>query len=333
MNHLPVTMKGIGIALPENRLSTVAIERKFGLKTGTIEKRVGVKSRPVLQAPESQITLAKLAAENAIVNADIDKASIDLVLFAAAVGYQPIPATAPLLMRSLSLTGGQAAAFDINATCLSFLAGFDVAASLLSTQRYKTILLVSSEVASCALPWQTNIETAALFGDGAAATVLVRDETKKRGVVGAHMETYPEGYEDCQIGAGGTRISLAHEYDDFVKSSVFAMEGKALFRHTVAHFDGFLERTLAKAGWAREDVDLVIPHQASPLALAHLVKQSGLANAEVINIMADHGNQIAASIPIALHHAAGKGLLSSGARILFLGTSAGLSFGALAYQA
>jgi len=331
--RFPVSIKGLGVALPHNNLLSSDIDLNFGRKPGTTEKRVGVKSRPVAQLPEDQITLARRAAENAIQNAHIEKSSIDLILFASAVGYQPIPATAPLLMRALALKDGQAAAFDINATCLSFLVGFDIASSLLATERYNSILLVSSEIASSALPWQTDVDTAALFGDGAAAVILVRDGAGQQGVMAAHMETYPQGYEDCQIGAGGTRISLANQHHNFIKNSLFEMDGKSLFRHTLAHFDDFLTRALNKAGWSRDDVDLVIPHQASPLALTHLARRSGFVNAEIINIMADHGNQIAASIPIALCHATNKGLLSPGARILFVGTSAGLSLGALAYQA
>ena len=73
---------------------------------------------------------------------------------------------------------------------------------------------------------------------------------------------------------------------------------------------------------------MVIPHQASPMALAHMIRQCGFDLDRVVNICAEVGNQIAASIPYALHHV--KGRLRPGDKVLMLGTSAGVSFGGAA---
>lgn len=325
----PVKFCGMGVALPQKQLFSEEIDARLNRRIGTTKKHVGIASRPVRSGDETQITLAVAAAHQAIADSNIDIHKIDLVLFASAVGYQSIPATAPLIMRELGMKNGQAAAFDINATCLSFLTAVDVAASLLKTERYQNILIVSSELASCALPWHDEPNTAALFGDGAAAAVITAGEDTS-GIVAAHMETRHEGYEDCQLAAGGTRFDPKDESGEFFKNIWFRMNGKALFRHTMDHFEAFLDHLLDKAGWHRRDIDLVVPHQASPHALIHLVKRCGLDKAHIINIMEDHGNQISASIPIALHTAKQEGRLQKDAKVLMLGTSAGLSFGGLA---
>lgn len=278
--------------------------------------------------------MAVSAAQSALSNAGIIAAEIDLLVCAASVAYQSIPATAPLVQRKLGITDGSCASFDANATCLSFLAAADFTTALVSTGRYKNALLISSEVASRALPWAQAPLTAALFGDGAGAAVLSLDDSGSgSGIVASLMETYAVAYEVCRLGAGGTRYDFHADRDEFTANSFFEMDGKALFRYTIAYFEPFLDRLLEKAGWRRDEVDLVIPHQASDTALAHLAKRCGFAPEKIINIMHDHGNQIAASLPTALDHAYRSGRLKPGMRAILVGTSAGLSLGGLALLA
>jgi 3-oxoacyl-[acyl-carrier-protein] synthase-3 len=208
----------------------------------------------------------------------------------------------------------------------------DVVASMLPVDGGRRALVVSSELASRGLPWRTDPLVAALFGDGAAAAVFGRADNAA-GIVASRMETYPSGYEDCQLGAGGTRFDFQREREEFARRSFFEMDGRALFRHTLKFFEPFLDRLLGDAGWRRDDVELIIPHQASPAALLHLVERCGFGVERVVNIMRDHGNQIAASLPTALDHARRSGRLRPGTKSLMLGTSAGLSLGGIAFVA
>ena len=320
---------GTGAALPRRILSSAEIDARLDKPSGWTEGQVGVASRHVCEA-EDQIDLAETAARQAMSDAGCEPAEIGLVIFAAAVPYQPIPATAPLVQKRLGLPEGRCAAFDINSTCLSFLTAMDVVAAMLPAS--KRALVVSSELASRGLPWETDPLVAALFGDGAAAAVFGRLDDRA-GIVASRMETYPSGYEDCQLGAGGTRFDFQRERDEFARRAFFEMDGRALFRHTLKFFEPFLDRLLGDAGWRRDEVALIIPHQASPAALLHLVERCGFGVERVVNIMRDHGNQIAASLPTALDHARRSGRLRPGTKSLMLGTSAGLSLGGIAFVA
>ena len=325
----PLEIKGVGMCLPQVAITTAEIEEKLDLMGETLEKKVGVFSRPVCSGDENQISLAIRAAQNAIKNANIALCDIDLLLFASAVGYQSIPATAPLIMRGLGIKGGQAAAFDINSTCLSFVTALDIAASYLKDSRYKTILIVSSEIASMALPWHDDAETAALFGDGAAAMVVCCSKSQDQGIKAALMETFPEGYEHCQLGSGGTRFNPQDKSSGFFDNIYFRMQGKAMFRLVRDHFNRFIDDLMEQSGWQANDIDVVVPHQASPLGLAHIVKTMPFKNAQYINILANHGNQISASIPIAFNHGVEQGFIKRGSKVLLIGTSAGLSIGGI----
>lgn len=254
------------------------------------------------------------------------------MLGACGVPYQPLPATAPLVMRRLGMADGAAAAYDVNATCLSFLTALELAAGRIALGQSRAALVFSSEVASRALPWQDQPDVAALFGDGAAAAVLLPAPDGRPGIRASLLRSYPSAYEACEIGAGGTRFDFHREPAQFAAHALFHMDGKALFRVTHRHFPPFVEQVLAAAGWSRGDVDLVVPHQASPLALEHMVQHTGMARSRVVDIAARLGNQIAASIPTALDIAWRDGRIGPGAKLLLLGTSAGVSFGGMAIE-
>jgi 3-oxoacyl-[acyl-carrier-protein] synthase-3 len=145
-----------------------------------------------------------------------------------------------------------------------------------------------------------------------------------------HMETYSSGYDHCELKAGGTRYDFHNQPDEFAANSWFAMKGKALYQLTSEVAPGFIARVLEKAGWRQDEVDLVVPHQASPHALAHIVKRCGFGAERVIDYAAEIGNQVAASLPIALYKAREAGRLQAGMKVLLLGTSAGVSLGGAA---
>jgi 3-oxoacyl-[acyl-carrier-protein] synthase III len=332
MTAMTFSLRGTGIGLPRTRVSSAALDRDIGKKEGWLEATCGVRERYVCDA-ETQDELATLAARDAITEAGIPAASIDLLIFASAIPKYSIPTTAPLIARHLGISNGGCATLDVNSTCLSFLSGFDIATAMISAGRYRRALVVSSEIASRALPWRTAPATAGLFGDGAAAAVLTTPDTDQTSAIRAILfETHHDGYEACQLAAGGTGIDFHREPERFAAGSFFHMNGRDLFKLTAARFPDFVDRLLGRAQWRHQDVDVVIPHQASALALAHLVKRCGFARDKVVDIVSNHGNQVAASIPTALHYARRQGLINRGSKVVLLGTSAGVAFGGIAIE-
>ncbi len=315
---------GLGSYLPQDARSSSSFDVALALDDGSVERLTGVKTRHYCAADESQITMGVAAGQSALADAGLGPDDIDLIIGAAAVPYQPIPATAPLYQRGLGVPDGAAFAFDVNSTCLGFVNALEVCEGLMATRRYRRALIISSEVASRALPWDSRPEVAGLFGDGAAAAVV----EYAPGAMVTRFRTYPSVYECCGIGAGGTRFDFRAEAADFAAHSLFDMDGKELFRITSRHFVPFVDALLADVGWSRDDIDLIVPHQASPMALQHMIRQCGFAPDKVVDISRTVGNQIAASIPFALDQA--KDRLTRGDKVLLLGTSAGVSFGGAA---
>ena len=328
---LPATspsLTGFGMALPETLLASSEIDRRLGKAAGWLETACGVATRHVVRPGETQERLGAAAARAALAEAGLKLSDVDLLLFGASVGRQPIPATAPLVKRELGGAALGFPAYDLNATCLSALVALDVAGLHIAAGRARHVLVVTAEIASRALPWHDAPETAGLFGDGAAAFVVSAAGSGKQGGArfgGFHMETFAEGYDACTLAAGGTGIDFHADPEAFSRSAYFRMDGKALYRITAAALPGFLDRLLETSGLRREDIDLVVPHQASPHALTHIIRRGGFAPDRVFDRVRTIGNQVAASIPVALCLARNEGLIRPGMRVLLIGTSAGVS--------
>lgn len=326
-----VRIAGTGVYLPPTTRSSASIDRAIGRAVGITEKRTGIRERPVAET-ESSSFMAAEAARNALSDAGLQATALDMIISACAVPEQPIPAMAPLIQARLGLGQSGIPCFDVNASCLSFVTAFDLAAQMIDAGRARNILIVSSEIASRALPWQKDPDTAAMFGDGAAAAVLSTADNRQGGLVASRMESWSAGYHDCEIPAGGTRFDFQRDHQDFAEGAFFRMDGKAAYRLAARVVAPFLDKLLAKAGWRLADIDLVVPHQASRGAIDHLTSRLRIPRSKIVDLIASHGNQIAASIPTALHHAFAAGRIRKGNRVLVLGTSAGFSVGGLCLE-
>ena len=303
--------------------------RGTACQPGTVERLTGVRWRHHRDGRD-QVALAAAAAGEAFTSSGIDPSAIDAIVHASAVPYQSIPATAPLVQRALGLPDGAVAAFDVNATCLGFLAALQLATASIECGRWRCVLIVCSELASRGLDW-SDPATAGLFGDGAGAAIVAADgDGRSHGgaILEIALATYPSGYEASSLVAGGTRLDHDADPDAFERHRRFRMDGRELFALTRRHLPAFVAGVLERTGWTMDEVDCVVPHQASPHALRHMARALGVPDDRMVDIAATHGNQIAASLPIALDHARRAGMAGPGARVLLVGTAAGVTLGA-----
>ncbi|CCK14826.1 3-oxoacyl-(acyl carrier protein) synthase [Cronobacter universalis NCTC 9529] len=223
-------------------------------------------------------------------------------------------------MKAAGLPAGTAG-FDINSSCVSFISAMQVASALLTSGSYRRIAIVSADIASRGIDWRHE-ESSLIFGDGAACAIVEAGDGRS-GILAMNAETYPQGSELCEIRAGGTRKNprAGMEESDFL----FRMQGKALFRQASLLIDGFWQRLLDAAGLTLDDIATVVPHQASHLSLEHMRKRLKVKPDVLVDIYRQHGNQVAASIPTALHEAFITGRVKTGEPLMLVGTAAGLT--------
>ncbi len=316
---------GTGAAVPAEVLTSIELDERLGLPPGAVERRTGVRRRHVER--RSAAALGAEAARQALDRAGLDLGDIDVIVAASATPDQPLPCNAALLHEQLA-PDRPIPAWDINASCLGFLVGLDLIATLIASGRYRRVLLVAADVASAGLDW-TELGASGIFGDGAAAAVLGPADGTDSAVLGAAFATYSEGAHTCEIPGGGSRHAPSRTEGDFLSLMQFQMNGPAVFRLASAHLPGLVESLLASCEMTMGEVPLVVPHQASHHAMTYLRRRFDLSRDKVVDIYADRGNQVSASMPSALHEAIVSGRLQRGQRALLLGTGAGLSMGGI----
>ncbi len=325
---LSVKIKGSGVYVPKNKMTSLKLDEVFNLKSGKIESITGVKYRFYAGDNENASDMAVQAINKSLLDASLAIDDIDCVICASGSMEQTIPYNAAIIHSKLK-PSKNIPCFDINMTCLSFVAAFEFAQAYISIGKYKRIIITSSEVASVGLNYE-KIESSCIFGDGAAAFIL--ESTTEHKSFTSHFETHSKAIEHCQIPSGGTKLHPSRTPDAFVERAYFEMNGKAIFKAARQALPPFMKILESKAGFPLKDIDKIVPHQASQLALSHIQKLLGFSDDKFINIFSKLGNQVAASIPTALHYAIKNTNLKRGDKVLLLGTSAGMSVGGIVFD-
>ncbi len=327
MNALPLRILGTGRQLPAESVDSQTLDTRWALAPGTTLRHLGVARRYYAGAGETASTLGAAAARQALAAAGLAPGDVDCLISACSVMEQPIPCQAVLIQRELGLGDSGIPAFDVNATCLSFLVALDQAANALALGRHRHVLIVASEVASGGLDPRVPA-TAGLFGDGAAAVVVTRsEEGQGSALLASRLASYGSGAELCRIRGGGTRHPRGED-GPAPASRYFEMDGRGAYRFAARQLPGFWQALLQEAGVAAGELRCLVPHQASGGGLDHVVQALGMPVERVVRILQDVGNQVAASLPHALHHACCE-RLQRGDAFALLGTGAGLAIGGM----
>jgi 3-oxoacyl-[acyl-carrier-protein] synthase-3 len=332
-----VRISGMGSYLPARVLTSLELDQKLNLPEGSVEKLSGVATRHVVDTTETCSVMAARACKAALISANMKISDVDAIIFASHSYEQPLPCEAALVQRELMKELGPSAekipCFDINSTCLSFVTALDTLSWAIAGGAYKTILIVSSEIASVGLNWNS-LESSSIFGDGAVAAVVSRsDGGQSSKIISSRMETYSRGWAVCQIEAGGTKIPpMLYRADEAPERYLFKMDGPQAFKITADLMPGMLDRFLSETGLGLSDFKMIVPHQASGHALTLMRRRLQIDKDRWMMTFAQTGNMIAASIPYALHEAIKQNKIKRGDRVLLMGTSAGFSMGLLALE-
>jgi 3-oxoacyl-[acyl-carrier-protein] synthase III len=331
---LPVRIVSTGCCIPSIRVESSELDRRFGVEPGQVERLTGIRTRYYSNETETAPYLGAKAAAGALVRAGLALKDVDALVSVNATAPQLVPCAASLVLREMGELDAGIAAFDVNATCLSFLAGFDLMAQMIAAGRYRRVLLVASEASSPMLN-PAELESASLIGDGAAAVVLERaPEGEASAVLGAQLETYPRGVEACELPGLGTTLHPKGRRKTSDDDSYFRMDGQGIFRLTYGLMPAFMEKFMRETGLTHDNIDLLIPHQASGPAVRIMLRRfvpPGTEGGRVFIYLEDYGNVGAASIPLGIHLALERGTLKRGQRVLLVGTGAGLQIGAASF--
>ena len=313
---------GTGSYLPPKRLTNDMLAAQLavdGIETSDqwIVERTGIRARHFAEPDVGSSDLAVAAARRALEAADVDAASIDLIIVATSTPDMVFPSAACLVQQKLGVVGG--AAFDVQAVCSGFVYALTIADSMIRTGAATKALVIGAEVFSRILDFKDR-GTCVLFGDGAGAVVLEASDTP--GILAS--ELHADGRHVDILCVPGTVSGGQILGDPLLK-----MDGPAVFKLAVGVLYDVAKSVLDKAGRSVADVDWLIPHQANIRILQSTAKRLKLPFDKVIVTVDQHGNTSAASIPLALDESVRSGKILPGDTVLLEGVGGGFTWGAV----
>ena len=305
---------------PEKKVTNEDLQKEFPeWSPEKIFNKVGVKQRYTASAEETVLELAVKASEKLLKK--IDKNEIDFILFCTQSPDYHLPTTACILQDRLGLRKN-IGALDFNLGCSGFVYGLSIAKGLIATGVAQNILLVTAETYTKYLR-KSDKSNRTIFGDGAAVTLIQKDETKEN--FQFILGTDGSGYDNLIVRNGGGRNRINKE--DGVGNCLY-MNGQKIFLFTIEKIPELVKEILEKNNLTKNDVDYYIFHQAN----AHILRRQR----EILEIpeekfyinLEKYGNTVSSTIPIALKDALETGKVKRGQKIMLIGFGVGLSWGA-----
>lgn len=322
----------IEIAIPKRVLDNAQLAEAFPKwDMDLVATRTGVRARRIAADDETALDLGEAACTALFERCPTLRDDVDILLFCTQTPDHPIPANACILHGRLGLRD-RVGALDINLACSGFGYALGLARSLVESGGARNALIITADTYS-KLVHARDRAVRPLFGDGAAATWIGPGDGASF-VEDVMWGTRGAGYQAFCVPAGGFRTprspATCIETED-VSNNVrtpehIHMKGKELLKFTSGIVPDQIRALLDKNDVRADDVALFVFHQASELVLDTLACRLNLRQEQVFRNLADVGNTVSASIPMALHAARASGALNKGDRVVVSGFGAGLSW-------
>ena len=313
---------GLGFYVPSNVVTNDDLSKIMETNDEWIQERTGIKERRhIIKGEDTTTTMGVKAAEIAIQRAGIAKEDIDFVVFATLSPDYYFPGPGVLVQRDLGLK--TVGAIDIRNQCSGFVYGLSVADQYIKTGMYKNVLVIGSEVHSSGLDMTTRGRgVSVIFGDGAGAAVLSREEDLTKGILSTHLHSEGQHAEELSLiapGMGGRWVNDILADNDPNDESYFPyMNGQFVFKNAVVRFAEVINEGLQANNLEVSDIDMLIPHQANLRISQFIQNKFKLNDDQVFNNIQKYGNTTAASIPIALTEAWEQGKIKSGDTVVLV---------------
>ena len=315
---------GTGSSVPDRILSNQDLEKFIDTSDEWITRRSGIKERRIasVQSNESTTDLATRAARIALQEAEIGAEELDTIIVATVTADRPVPSAA--CMVQMALEANEASAYDISAGCSGFIYALEMAHNAIRSGSAKTILVIGAERLSSIVNWQDR-STCVLLGDGAGA-IVIKSDAEPGGILSTHTKSDGRLWDLLYSESDNSYLpELLSDVD--LKPFYLKMEGNRLFKKAVGHMANIAEQALSANGLTREDIHLVIPHQANLRIVQAVAEKLNIPMESVFTNLHKFGNTSAASIPLAMDEAKQKGLLRKGTNLLLVSFGAGLTWG------
>ena len=323
---------GLGKYVPNNVVTNDDLSKFMDTNDDWITERTGIKERRWVEkgSGDTTATMGVKAAKVAIERAGIDKDDIDFIIFATLSPDMYFPGPGVQVQHALDIK--TVGALDVRNQCSGFVYALSVADNFIKTGMYKNILVIGSELHSHGLDKTTRGRgVTVIFGDGAGAAILSREEDTSKGILSTHLHSQGEHAEELVLiapGMGNRWVNdIIAENDPDDESYFPYMNGQFVFKNAVVRFSEVIMEGLSQNNLDNESIDMLIPHQANLRIAQFIQRKFGLSDDQVYNNIMRYGNTTAASIPIALTEAWEEGKIKEGDNVVLAAFGSGFTWG------
>ena len=321
---------GIGHYVPDNVVTNDDLSKIMDTNDEWITERTGIKERRWID-PKSEDTpsiMGTKAANKAMESAGITPDDIDFIIFATLSPDYYFPGPGVMVQDQLGIK--EIGALDVRNQCSGFIYSLSIADQFIKTGMYKNILVIGSENHSGGLERSTRGRgVTVIFGDGAGAVVVTRNEESGKGILSTHLHSEGKHAKELALEGPSTLrwVPEIIETNDPEDASYYPyMNGNFVFKHAVTRFMEVIGEALATNSCQPEDIDLLVPHQANLRISQFVQKKLNLTDDQVYNNIMRYGNTTAASIPIAMSEAWQEGKIKDGDLICLAAFGSGFTW-------
>ena len=326
-------ISGLGHYVPSNIVTNNDLSKLMDTNNEWIVERTGIEERRhIIRGEDTTTSMGVKAAKVALERANLTPQDIDFVVFATLSPDYYFPGPGVLVQKELGMR--TVGALDVRNQCSGFVYGISVADQYIKTGMYKHILVIGSEVQSTGLDMTTRGRgVSVIFGDGAGAAILSREEDTTQGILSTHLHSEGQHAEELAVtapGMGGrwvTDIVADNNPDD--ESYFPYMNGQFVFKNAVVRFSEVINEGLEANNLSVSDIGLLVPHQANLRIAQFIQKKFRLTDEQVFNNIEKYGNTTAASIPIALTEAWEQGKVKKGDLVVLAAFGSGFTWGSV----
>ncbi len=323
---LKAKITALGCYTPPRLLTNHDLEKMVDTNDQWIMERVGIRERHIADPEIATSDMAIAAAKCALAQRGVDGAALDMIILCTVTPDMFFPSTACIVQNALGARG--AWGFDLIAACSGFVYGLTTAAHMVAAGTHRKVLVIGSDTMSRIIDY-TDRSTCVLFGDAAGAMLVepVEDGDDGLGYIDFMGEVDGSGGDYLKMPAGGSRMPSTHETID-QRLHYVHQDGQQVFKYAVRKMHDVCKNLLERNGLTRDDVAIMVPHQANKRIITGAAERLGMPLEKVLINIERYGNTTAGTIPLATRDAICQGLLKKGDIVLFAAVGAGYTVGA-----
>ena len=324
---------GLGYYLPDNIVTNNDLSKIMDTTDEWIQERTGVKERRWIdpKTDDTTSTMAVKASKIAINRSGLKKEDIDFIIFATLSPDMYFPGGGVRVQDMLDMP--TIGALDVRNQCSGFIYAMSVADQFIKTGMYKNILVIGSENHSGGLEKSTRGRgVTVIFGDGAGAAIVSRSEDKGKGILSSHLHSEGKYARELMLDAPSTGRwvpEILAENDPEDQSYYPYMNGQFVFKNAVIRFSEVIIEGLEANNLNKEDIDMLIPHQANLRIAQFIQRKFKLPDDKVYNNIMKYGNTTAASVIIALTEAWEQGKIKDNDLVVLAAFGSGFTWGSV----